>query len=83
MHYHNAFYAASFQFSFGPVSRVGNESTDGSTTLDVAVPIVAHIINPPNNLLPDHTVIALSVSGGSATSTSVIIVVHIIVRKSM
>ena len=71
MHFH----AASFQFSFGPVSRIGNEATDGSTTLDIAVPVVAHIFNPPNNLLTSDTVIILSVTGGSATSRSKIFVV--------
>ena len=70
------FHAASFQFSFGPVSRTGDEATDGSTTMDVAIPVVANIFNPPNNLLTSDTVIILSVTGGSATSRSKIIVVR-------
>ena len=55
-----------FQFSFGQVSLTGDEATDGSPTLDVAVPVVINII-PPNALLSADTIITVSVSGGNAT----------------
>ena len=64
---------AAFTFSFGQVSRTGDEATDGalSSTLDIAVPIVTTIINPPNNLLSDDTIVVVSVSGGNATCMSI------------
>ena len=64
---------AAFMFSFGQVSRTGDEGTDGapSSTLDIAVPIVIAINNPPNNLLSDDTIVEVSVSGGSATCMSI------------
>ena len=55
-----------FQFSFGQVSLTGDEATDGSPTLDVAVPVVINII-PPNALLSADTIVTLSVAGGNAT----------------
>ena len=55
-----------FQFSFGRVSGTGDEATDGSPTLDVAVPVVINII-PPNALLSADTIVTLSIAGGNAT----------------
>ena len=60
---------AVLQCSFGPVFRAGNEATDGSTTLDIGVPVFAEII-PPIALLPTDTVVTVSVSGGNATGRS-------------
>ena len=40
---------------------------------------MAHIVNPPNNLLTSDTVIILSVTGGSATGRSMVIVVRNII----
>ena len=70
------------QFSFGQVSGTGDEATDGSPTLDVAVPVVINII-PPNALLSTDTIITISVTGGNATGRSMIIVVHYIVHYDM
>ena len=58
--------AQTFQFSFGQVSRTGDEATDGSPTLDVAVPVMINII-PPNALLSTDTIVTLSIAGGNAT----------------
>ena len=57
---------AAFQFSFGQVSRTGDEATDGSGTLDIAVPVVINI-NPPSAFLSADTIITVSVSDGNAT----------------
>ena len=59
-----------FQFSFGQPSRNGNEATDGSSTLDIAVPIDITVI-PPTALLSADTIVEVSVSGGSATCMSI------------
>ena len=69
-----AFLPAAFQFSFGLIPRSGDESTDGPTTLDVAVPVMVSIINSSTNLLTADTVITVSVSGGNATSRSNVVV---------
>ena len=67
------FFFAAFQFSFGQVSRTGDEATDGSGTLDIAVPVVINI-NPSSVLLSADTIITVSVSGGNATRRSMNIV---------
>ena len=55
-----------FTFSFGSVSRTGDEATDGSTTLDIQVPVEI-TINPPTALLTADTIVMVSVTGGTAT----------------
>ena len=62
-----------FRFSFGQVSRTGNEARDGSGTLDVAIAVVINI-DPPTYLLSADTVITVSLSGGNATRRSMNIV---------
>ena len=62
-----------FRFSFGQVSRTGDEATDGSGTLDVAIAVVINI-DPPTYLLSADTVITVSLSGGNATRRSMNIV---------
>ena len=57
---------AAFTFSFGSVSRIGDEGTDGPTTQDIIVPIVI-TIDPPTDFLLVNTVVMVSVSGGNAT----------------
>ena len=59
---------AAFTFSFGQVSRNGDEGRDGplTNTLDIEVPVDL-AIDPPSVLLPTDTVVMVSVSGGNAT----------------
>ena len=64
------FLSAAFQFSFGPVSGTGNEATDGSSTLDIAVPVMISV-NPPDGLLSAETIVTVTVTGGSATCRSI------------
>ena len=70
MRYFLFFLPTAFQFSFGPVSRIGNEATDGSSTLDIAVPVMISI-NPPSDLLSAETIVTVTVTGGSATGRSI------------
>ena len=65
-----SFLPAAFQISFGPVSRIGNEATDGSSTLDIQVPVMISI-NPPTTLLSAETIVTTTVTGGSATGRSI------------
>ena len=74
-----------FRFSFGQVSRTGDEATDGSGTLDVAIPVVINI-DPPTYVLSADTVITVSLSGGNATRRSMNIVCvynYIVLLQSM
>lgn len=64
------FLPTAFQFSFGPVSRIGNEATDGISTLDIAVPVMIST-NPPDSLLSAETIVTVTVTGGSATGRSI------------
>ena len=59
---------AAFTFSFGQVSRTGDEGTDGapSSTTDIQVPVEI-TIDPPSAFLSADTIVMVSVSGGSAT----------------
>ena len=65
-----AFVSAAFQFSFGQPSRNGNEATDGSSTMDIQVPIEI-TVNPSDAFLSAGTIVMVSVSGGSATCMSI------------
>ena len=59
-------FSAAIQFRFGQVSRTGDEATDGSTTLDVAVPVMTTIV-PSTALLSADTIVIVLVTGGNAT----------------
>ena len=63
---------AAFTFSFGQVSRTGDEGTDGapSSILDIQVPIDITIV-PSTALLSADTIVEVSVSGGNATCMSI------------
>ena len=65
-----SFLPTAFQISFGPVSRIGDEATDGSSTVDIIVPVMISI-NPPTALLSADTIVTITVTGGSATGRSI------------
>ena len=77
--YKFVFFSADIQFSFGTVSPVspsdGTEATAGQSVLDLAVPVII-TINPSTSFLQSDTIVTISVSGGSATGSFIILVTY-------